>query len=192
MTYFGNPCLIHAKFILAISAFQVLLIRAVQAYRAIHAGHAKKGLNLPPGEAFYPLCWIDDGDSSAELKAEETYNGPLAMLSILGPFTEAIQTGKSPAKRRAACVAYPFRTNGLSLAVGGLFAPYRVAMFAAYNRTANDFSVRYGPDCNKRPVPFPEPPIGAYLTDQYPVDYSHVALNWVLTQPPLTGTVRVR
>ena len=49
LNYFGNPSLIHAKSIPAILACQVLLMGAVEAYRANQAGPSSEGLDLLDG-----------------------------------------------------------------------------------------------------------------------------------------------
>ena len=59
--YFSNRSLIHAKCILPILAWHVLLMGAVEAYRANQAGPASEDLDLLYfGEAFDPLGLADD------------------------------------------------------------------------------------------------------------------------------------
>ena len=123
LNYFGNPSLIHAKSILAILACQVLVMGAVESYRANQAGPASGYLDLPPGEALGPLGLADDPDTFAGLKVKETENGRLAMFSMLGYYIQTIVTSEGPVENWAALVADPFGTNSLPLALRGQFAP---------------------------------------------------------------------
>ena len=97
----------------------MLLQGAADAYRANQAGRASEGLKLWPGGPFDPLGLDEDPDSLTELKAKETKNGRLSIMSMLAYAVQVIVPGEGPAENWAACTAHVLGANGLSLALMG-------------------------------------------------------------------------
>ena len=147
----------------------MLLQAAADAYRANEAGRASEGLKLWPGGPFDPLGLAEDLDSLTELKAKETKNGRLAIMSMLAYAVQVIVPGEGPAETRAACTAHALGANGLSLALMGQVTPSPLAIFAACGHNAAELSAWYGFDCSEWLVL--ERPTSVYVTGVYPGDY---------------------
>ena len=162
LNYFDNSSVTHTKSILAVLACQVLLTGVVQAYHANQAGPASEGLKLRPGGPFDPLGLAEDPNTLTELKAKETKNGRLAIISMLAYAVQIIVPGEGPAGNWAACTAHAPSANNLSLALMGQVTPSPVAMFAARGHNGAEFSAWYGSDCSE--LLSPERPTSVYLT----------------------------
>ena len=97
LNYMGAPVLVRAQSILAVLAFQVVLMGAIEAYRVNGGPFGGRCLDVvyPSGRRFNPLGLANDLDVAAELKVKETRKGRMAILSMLGYYVQAAVTGAS-------------------------------------------------------------------------------------------------
>jgi len=115
LDYLGNPALIHAQRILAVLFLQILLIGLAEGYR-VAGGPLGESAGLYPGNSLDPLGLGEDSSTLSELQLKELKNGRLAMVSILGMYTQALTTGKGPVANWQEHIANPTTINGFSYA----------------------------------------------------------------------------
>ena len=123
--YMGAPALVRAQSILAVLAWQVVLIVAIEAYRVNGGPFSGRDLDLvyPGGKRFHLLGLAEDPDTAAELKVKEIRKGPLAMLSLFGYYVQAAVTGQGPSEHWASHIADQFAVNGLTLEIATQYTP---------------------------------------------------------------------
>ena len=128
--YVGAPVLVPAQSIFAPLACQVVMMRAIEAYRVNGGPFGGRDLELvyPGGKRFDPLGLFDNPDMAVELKVKEITNGRLAMLSIFGYYVRAAVTGHGLVEHWVSHIVDPFAVHGLTLEIAAQYTPY-VVMF---------------------------------------------------------------
>eukprot|EP00467_Chlorarachnion_reptans_P002718 CAMPEP_0114506402 /NCGR_PEP_ID=MMETSP0109-20121206/11407_1 /TAXON_ID=29199 /ORGANISM="Chlorarachnion reptans, Strain CCCM449" /LENGTH=310 /DNA_ID=CAMNT_0001684985 /DNA_START=80 /DNA_END=1012 /DNA_ORIENTATION=+ len=108
--YLGNPGFVHASSVGAIFAVQFFLMASAEVYRGWYESE-EGSQGMYPGGAFDPLGFAKDENKAKELKIKEIKNGRLAMLAMLGFYTQAFTTGKTPLENLADHIANPIANH---------------------------------------------------------------------------------
>ncbi|GAB5364204.1 hypothetical protein AAMO2058_000949200 [Amorphochlora amoebiformis] len=105
--YLGNPNWVHASNFGAIFLIQFFLMAAAEVNRGYDESESgSKGMY--PGGNFDPLGFAKDETKLKELKIKEIKNGRLAMMAMLGFYSQAFSTGKSPLENLGDHISNPF------------------------------------------------------------------------------------
>ena len=128
--YMGAPVLVRSQSNLAVLAYQVVLLGAIEASRVNGGPLGGRDLDLvyPSGKQFNPLGLADDPDMAAELKVKEIRKGCLVMLSMFGYYVQAAVTGQGLVENWASHNADAFPEKGFTLENATWYTP-SVVMF---------------------------------------------------------------
>lgn len=113
--YIGQSGFVHAQSILAILAFEVVLMGLAEKYRT-SGGPFGEAAGVYPGGKFDPFGFAEDPVIFDELKIKEIKNGRLAMVGMLGFYAQAIVTGEGPIKNWTDHLADPLENQGFAYA----------------------------------------------------------------------------
>ncbi|GJP75923.1 hypothetical protein CLOP_g17029 [Closterium sp. NIES-67] len=116
--FIGSCNLCTVESILAIGAFQLLCMTAVEGFRVAGGPLGDASGSVYPGGLFDPLGFADSSNASelAKLKAKELQNGRLAMFAIMGFAAQAAVTGKGPVENLMEHMADPKVQNAWAYA----------------------------------------------------------------------------
>ena len=125
--YLGSSSLAHVPSIVAIVAFEIAAICALEAPCVAGGPLGSAGVDpVYPSGAFDPVGMASDPDAFAESKVKEIKNRRLAMFSFMGYYMQAFATGKGPVENWPAHIAHP---DGQIITTFHDGAPANIAMF---------------------------------------------------------------